>query len=392
MADAIVGGDAAACKNPKTPESLKTTVSSAMVVRRLPCLIDLPALTPDAQLKIFAIIDKSGSATMADLVAALDKSEAPAGLIVDLAAMGILEIDASRFLDGGSLVRRAPTHIAQASPEEPPNGRRNGQLKTEPDFETLPSMRMGYVPSICFVEWNERGNLQYNPAVNGAGVYLGIFEDGIHVGMSAQLHGRLRNGKHVLRNGMPPHTLVVITDVAGRLGAQSAKVLERLMALAVIDREDRALANSEVPKGAQLSRGDFVAVERLAEAAIAEISRLGLAFAENPPPVAGPQVGAQYRLDACGVKALATQTETGFVVHEGSQVRLDVARSAGPGPVKLRHDLLTSGGIVRRKGHFILLEDLVFPTANGATAFVLGSRHHPGIWTAVPIDPAPPRA
>ena len=394
MADAILGGDDAARKNPNPPNSLKTTVSSSTMARRLPCLIDLPALTPDAQLRIFATIDQTGSATMADLVAALDKTEAPVGLIVDLAAMGILEIDASRFLDGASLVRRAPTHIAQTSPEDSPKAVNKGYLKTEPPpevFAFVKSVRR-YEASICFVEWRERGQLQYNPAVNGPGVYLGIFEDGIHVGMSAQLHGRLRNGKHVLRNGSPPHTLVVITDAAGRLDVQSAKVLERLLAQAVIDRDGRELANSELPQGDQLSRGDFLAVEQLAEAAIADIAGLGLALADDEPAAVAPRVGTHYRLDACGVKALATQTETGFVVHEGSQVRLDVARSAGPGPVKRRHDLLSNGGIVRRKGHFILLEDLVFSTANGATAFVLGSRHHPGIWTAVPPDPAPPRA
>src|SRR5690606_14742719 len=130
-----------------------------------PCLIDLPALTPDAQLKIFATIDKTGGATMADLVAALDQTAAPAGLIVDLAAMGILEIDATRFLDGASLVRRAPTHIAQASLEVPPKAGK-GQLKTEPPDEVFAFMKSGnrYEPSICFVEWEERGNLQYNPA------------------------------------------------------------------------------------------------------------------------------------------------------------------------------------------------------------------------------------
>ncbi len=387
---------AAAKPHARTPRALKP--SRPQFRRRrwragLPCLIDLPALTPDAQLKIFATIDESGSATMADLVAALDKTEAPAGLIVDLAAMGILEIDATRFLDGASLVRRAPTHIAQVSSDEPPKAGQKGQLKTEPPPEVFAFMRSGdrYEPSICFVEWDERGSLQYNPAVNGAGVYLGVFDDVIHVGKSKQLHGRVRNGKHVFHNGKPPRLLVVVTDAAGQLGDVEALALERRMALAVIGRDHRDLANDQVPTGHQLPSSAYQAVDRLAEKSIAAIAELGLAFTRPPAPANEPPAGMQFRLDACGIKAAATQTEDGFVVHRGSQVRLEVAPSAGAGPVKRRHDLLSSGVMVRRSGHFVLLEDLVFSTANGATAFVLGSRHHPGIWTAMPLDPPPPR-
>jgi hypothetical protein len=393
MANAIVSGDDAARKNHTTPNSLQTTVSLPTIVRRLPCLIDLPALTPDAQLKVFALIDKTGSATMAELVAALETIEAPAGLIVDMAVIGVLEIDARRFLDGASLVRRAPTHIAQVSAEEPPKSGGKGKSALEQHSEVVACPRPGdrYEPSIFFVEWDERGSLKYNPAVNGAGVYLGIFDAAIHVGKSKQLHGRLRNGKHVFHNGEPPRLLVVVTDAAGQLGDVEALALERRMALAVISRDHRELAN-EMPKGHQLPRSAFEAVDRLAEKAVAAIAELGLAFEHNQVPALVPQAGMQFRLDACGVKAMATQTADGFVVHEGSQVRLDVAPSAGPGPLKRRHDLLSKGAMVRRNGHFVLLEDLVFSTASGATSFVLGSRHHPGIWTALPPDPTPPRA
>ncbi|WP_395815061.1 hypothetical protein [Devosia sp.] len=397
MADAIVSGDDAARKNPTTPNSLQTTVSLPAIVRRLPCLIDLRALTPDTQVKIFALIDKTGSATMAELVAALETIEAPAGLIVDMAVMGVLEIEARRFLDGSSLVRRAPTPVVQApveqaSPELPAKSDGVGECTLAPhaavaDFYVPVDL---YEPSIYFVEWDGRGALKYNPSVNGAGVYLGIFEEVIHVGKSKQLDGRLRNGKHVLYNGKPPRLLVVITDAGGQLGDVEALALERRMALAVVNRDHRGLAN-EMPNGHQLPRSAYEAIDRLAEKAVAAIAELGLAFTNNQVPALVPQTGMQFRLDACGVKATATQTAEGFVVHEGSQVRLDVAPSAGSGPLKRRHDLLSKGAIVRRSGHFVLLEDLVFSTASGATSFVLGSRHHPGIWTAMPPDPAPPR-
>lgn len=116
MAKPIDSGRVAACK---TNDTLATTVSSGTLAHRLPFLIDLPALTPDVQVKIFDLIDQSGSATMAELLAALPNTEAPAGLIVDLAGMGVLEIDASRFLDGSSLVRRAPTRSEKATAEKP---------------------------------------------------------------------------------------------------------------------------------------------------------------------------------------------------------------------------------------------------------------------------------
>lgn len=396
MAKPIDSGRVAACK---TNDTLATTVSSGTLAHRLPFLIDLPALTPDVQVKIFDLIDQSGSATMAELLAALPNTEAPAGLIVDLAGMGVLEIDASRFLDGSSLVRRAPTHIEKATAEKPVKGNRRGTTHGKGKYPLEPHSEVAaspvsddrYEPSIFFVEWDERGSLQYNPAVNGAGVYLGIFDDAIYVGMSKQLHGRLRNGKHVFHNGGPPHLLVVITDAAGQLGDIEVLALERRMALAVVNRDHRELANEQVPNGHQLPRSAYEAIDRLAEKAVAAIAELGLAFTNNQVPALVPQTGMQFRLDACGVKATATQTADGFVVHEGSQVRLDVAPSAGSGPLKRRHDLLSKGAIVRRSGHFVLLEDLVFSTASGATSFVLGSRHHPGIWTAMPPDPAPPR-
>jgi hypothetical protein len=396
MAKPIDSGRVAACK---TNDTLATTVSSGTLVHRLPFLIDLPALSPDVQVKIFDLIDQTGSATMAELLAALPNTEAPAGLIVDLAGMGVLEIDASRFLDGSSLVRRAPTHSEKATAEKPVKGNRRGtthgkgKRSLEPHSEVVafPVSDDRYEPSIFFVEWDERGSLQYNPAVNGAGVYLGIFDDAIHVGKSKQLHGRLRNGKHVFYNGEPPRLLVVVTDAAGQLGDVEALALERRMALAVVNRDQRELAN-EMPKGHQLPRSAFEAVDSLAERAVADIAELGLAFGHDQVPALVPQAGMQFRLDACGVKATATQTADGFVVHQGSQVRLDVARSAGSGPLKRRHDLLSKGAMARQSGHFVLLEDLVFSTVSGATCFVLGSRHHPGIWTALPLDLAPPRA
>lgn len=388
MAKAIDSGRVAACK---TNDTLATTVSSGALVHRLPCLIDLPALTPDTQLKIFELIDETGSAAMAELVAALATTEAPAGLIVDLARMGVLEIDAGRFLDGASLVRRAPAPIATAPTDELPKtgGKSRRKSATKSEVVTLEGHR--YEPSVFFTTWEQRGTLQYNPKIHGAGVYFGIFEDAIHVGMSAQLFGRLRNGKHVLHNGLPPHALVVVTDAAGRLGPVEALALERRMAMAVEGRDRRPLANAELPKGRHVPPAVSEAIDRLVEAAVARIADMGLAFTPEAAPRIAPQEGTRYRLNACGIRATAAQTAAGFVVEAGSAIRLEVAPSAGSGPMRRRHELLRTGVLLPRKDHFVLCEDLAFTTASGATAFVLGSRHHPGIWTALPPDPAPPR-
>jgi hypothetical protein len=98
-----------------------------------------------------------------------------------------------------------------------------------------------------------------------------------------------------------------------------------------------------------------------------------------------------YRLDACGVEARARVDEDSWTVLAGSAIRGEVMPSAHPSARRRRIELLHSGGLVQKEGHYVLTQDLSFGSATGAAHFVVGSKTRADIWSAVRTSRRPTR-
>jgi hypothetical protein len=400
MAGAILGEDKLACKTQSTVPFNETLPERWFDI---PGLVDVSLVDEDAQIAILGLIDETGSARLADLIALLPDHPKPGKAVLHLVHLGILSIE-DGLVDGNSLLRRRTMlQVPKAQGSAGPEGQGGAPARGTGKLQRLAVVRPQ--PEIFFANWSDRAAFKGETALTQRGCYLALYLREAYVGRSDRLIDRLLASKHLLAHGIPDLVIAVV-DRNNILTPAQIRLAERLLARQVQRHGVLKLANDELPVGEHLPFSEFAPVDRFVRETVRALSEGGLAFmskgapllemeARDPeiepcdrPETLEPEEARHYALHACGVHATALARDGNWTVLTGSQVRTDIMPSAGSGIAQQRRELLLDGILVQNGDHLLLTQDVSFTTASGAARFVVGSRHKPEIWQALP-QPAP---
>lgn len=391
MAEAILGEHALACKTP-SPSIAINAAALPQHWYELPGLLDDPLIEADDQVGVLGLIEKAGSATLDQLMAALPGHPSPAKAVLQFVRHGLLAIDEG-IVTGSSILRRRNAPLPQtmasgggnngAPPQDPGKLRRLAPLRPQPE--------------IFCVNWTDRALFRKEPMLAQRGVYLALYMSQAYSGASEEVVARLVASNHLLQFGFPD-LVVAAVDRNNILSAAQVRVAERLLARAVQKDGQLKLCNRVLPAGDQVSLTEYSQTERFVRELVAVLRDARIAFHQprgNTPAFGEPdpqlpieglaQHGPELvALQSCGVHATARVEGGQYVVLAGSQVRRDITPSAGSGVAQQRQELTHDGTIVPHGDNLLLTRDVAFDTASGAARFVVGSRHKPEIWRPLP--------
>jgi hypothetical protein len=398
MAEAILGGNTLARK----PSRRSFNTSRTVAALTLPGLVQHPLVSPDDQVRILHVIKQSGTASLEEIIAALPGHPAPASAALALVQAGILEI--SEGLIDGDIQLTRPGFTPQAQQEitsEPPE-----PLKPSRTGTTMAMVRIepdDWQPLIFAVAGERRSALKHEEALQQPGVYIGIRDRDVYVGMGEQVGVRV--GKSVrLATPRPVDRIICIVDRSKRLGVKEARVLERLIAQAVQRNSGRRIEQS-LPDGDGVSPEEYDSLRLFALRACLALRQSGELFAQlpaaslfSPPAERRPfqPVGQDARLftmDAHGLRAHLAQEGDHWRLLPGSEVQVDVLPSAHSSARMKRAELLHSGGLRQTGGVLTLTQDMFFGSASSASHFVTGGKTRVDIWKPVkhPFEQRGPR-
>lgn len=216
-----------------------------------------------------------------------------------------------------------------------------------------------------------------------------------YVGQSGvSVASRLRDPK--FRLFARPARVVTVTDDQGPLSPAQARVVERILHLALLASGIHILG--DIPVGAVVTDAEYGMLRHFCGGAIRQMQEAHLAFGSLPPrlalagPVTEPGVvldtvpgGMTFRLTTRHATADLVETSNAFVLVSGSSIRdpghLPETRSIGV----LRQELVYAGILLRDgSGRFVVTKPLRFTSASAATRFVTGATAGtPGSWKAV---------
>lgn len=412
MAEAILGSNAPLRKSQSPLLNMSTADTLA-----LPGLVQHPLLCPDTQLTLLAEVDKTGSANLAALVAALPSHPRPATAALALVAAGVLAIEPG-LIDAGSRLRRAKSDTVSATtrsqasttnavtesridlvPSHPDNATSKGEIRTLRSTKALPGY---HDPQIFFASGARRALLGRQPQLRQPGIYLGTLAPWANVGTGSDVGKRVSKGAHLSMLGADD-TIFAVIDRNDRLAVGDARVAERLLAQAVEAQGEFKLRNM-MPKGEAVDSATYgrifafvsEAIQMLREARLAFTSGAGIALFDGEPVEAtlDPQEdadvpGQSYELRSCGLLARAVNRNGEWIVLKGSEIRVEVQPSAHGSASQRRAELLHSGGLVSEGDRYRLTQDLRFGSATGAGHFVVGCKIRPDIWRLSANDEPP---
>lgn len=363
----------------------------------------------DVQIAILATVDETGSAALEDIVSALAGHPKPAGAAFAMVAAGILKIEGGVVDANTRLGRALPIDVDDDDDETPDDapflpdgGSDDGCSQTASTGKVRQiSVVVPYAPAIFCIPGHERGRLRTEPLLGSTGIYAAFWGNEIYVGASKKICDRLTKGQHLMLP-RPADRIIAVVDRSGQLSWDGAQVAERLLHRQLIAAGELEARNDE-PSGGQVDEAENELVHDFVEIVMQALRREGLASPVTPESRTRPanrvalsenalfaskverqvcQAGL-YRLDACGVKAQARVVDNSWTILAGSAIRSDVMPSAHPSARQRRIEMLHSGALVKKGSNYMLTQDLSFGSATGAGHFVLGSKTHADIWSAV---------
>lgn len=401
-----------------TTSSIATAVASKSLSHsasmELPSLVDgliqHALVSASVQVRILAIIDETGSATVGDVVADLADHPDPVGAIVVMLNLRILVADLrGGVLDANTVIRRAPPEPSPAEPDgagpdglpSPPTtssaGRGDGNC-----LERLATTSLS--PSVIVGSGAGRTEFARQPELQRPAVYGLLSPTGVYIGRSTKAHRRVAWGQQPIGD---LEAIFVITDANDTLTGEDAAVCERILWSRAAALGDRPVVNG-VPDAADVRPERYAELELFVAKACLALRTAGVLFTKGSARnlIAGPRsepgrVGALRPFNhppegevfemqfSGGLVALAAhQPDGSWLLLRGSDVRIDTVASATASAGYLRAAWLHSGLLeVSADGRSLVVKrDLVFDTASAAAHFCTGSKGR-GRAGWQPIDP-----
>ncbi len=378
-------------------------------------LVHHALVSPSVQVQILSVVDATGSASVGEIIAELPGHPDPVGAIMVMVRLNILLVEVLGTLDASTVVRRADPEPdpadAVASPPDLPGG-----VGAMPAAAATPAMSSA-VPSVLKPLDTERfiAEVVTGPgasrrdfarmeALRRPGIYGLMNATSIYIGMGSDVGARVAGGQQPIENIT---SIFVITDGRGKLTATDAEAAERMLWSRAAACPGRTLVNG-VPDGASVDAERWSELDAFVGQACLALRHHGLLFTSGIARnvLAGPRaepgrVGPLRPLDAIpkgevmelgfgdGLVALAVrQSETSWVLLQGSEVRADVVLSANASVKYLRSAWLHSGLLDASPNgrSYTVKRDLSFRSGSAVAQFCTGSKGK-GLANWRPIDP-----
>jgi len=149
--------------------------------------------------------------------------------------------------------------------------------------------------------------------------------------------------------------------------------------------EWKSIANAKAANRYKLENGDSGSEPFVTEAILAEVEEIfetgslllqSLAYPIFEPLISKDpkSVAETWHLSRRGVKATATFTDEGLVVHKGSRCSKDLTKSALGAPFVKRREKMIADGILKDSGQgLVFTEDYQFKSPSGAASVIMGA-------------------
>jgi hypothetical protein len=391
------------------PRAAFKSISSSNLTHNL--FVQHPALSMSDQVQILSIVDATGTASIADIVAELPGHTDPVAAIFALVESGILKVVSNDSLCDANLIVARSAADSSSCPEQdhapvdatPPNGddatesdRKGG---ADPATASFTSNVLPLDPLITFKGTKHLRDLALAPNLKTPGVYIQFRRPNVYVGYGGLVGERAATS--VPKIGGKPTLTAVITSQGRRLSAEEAKILEHMMwCRAAWDRSTKM--EQSPPNGAAVTVEQYEELAIFAAQVSVLLRDLGLLFEGKPTrelnrgPRAEPgRLGKARHWDELpegeikefrfgGLSAQAARQDDGrYLLLKGSQVRLETCPSATATASMLRASFVYSGVLRLSQDGFCydLTHDVYFESATAAALFVSGSKGYgPQAW------------
>ncbi|HWV21448.1 MAG TPA: DUF4357 domain-containing protein [Devosia sp.] len=344
------------------------------------------------QVTILGILDESGSASVGDVMAALDGHIDPAGAVQALIAAGIITADLRHgVLDQHTMLTRTQPSDPDGGPTpSAPGGVLPG---SGPLPDTVAAVSMSRLqPSVLVSPGSERRSLGRLSLLQRPGVYILLSKTEAYVGMGSEVGRRVANGAQPITD---IDSIIIITDANDGLSETDALVLERIIHGRVAAAREVRLING-TPDGAAISPERYEELNLFAGMACHDLWREGHLFVNICPRMvlAGPRAEAGRMAPlrplhempggqvmeltfGQGHMALACRrADDDWLLLRGSDIRLDSVSSANASVSYLRAAWRHSG--ILEPAHdgrsYVLTRDMVFASGSAAAQFVVGAK------------------
>jgi len=368
-------------------------------------LVQHDLVSPTDQVLILATIDETGSASVGDIMVALDGHADPAGAIQVLISAGIVEADIpSGVLDQHTML----TRMAPSDPDDDPTPSAPGGVLPitgglPDDSVSLCVSRMH--PSVVVSPGSGRRALGRAPTLQRPGVYILLSGAQAYVGMGSEVGRRVATGTQPIAD---IDAIITITDAHDGLSEADALVFERIIHGRLSAAREVTLVNG-TPDGAPVPTERYEELNLLAAMACHALAREGHLFVTLSPRMvlAGPRAeeGRLAPLRAFneapdgevmeltfgkGHIALACRrAHDEWVLLRGSDIRLDSVASATASASYLRAAWYNAGilELAHDGTSYVLTRDMFFSSASAAMHFTVGSKGQGrGGWQPIDTD------
>lgn len=257
-------------------------------------------------------------------------------------------------------------------------------------------------PIVKTADADALGSFIRHGGVDRPGVYVAFWMSVVgttaYVGQSGvSVASRLRDPKFRLFGR--PARVVTVTDDRGSLSPAQARIVERILHLALLASGIHILG--DIPVGAVVTDAEYGMLRHFCAGAIRQMQEAHLAFNSLPQrlalagPVTEPGIvldvapeGTTFRLETRVFAADLVETPNAFVVLPGSTIR-DPGYAPETRSIGVLRQELTHAGILKREGSESLLvtKPLRLATASAATRLVTGATAGiPGLWKSIDED------
>lgn len=358
------------------------------------------------QTGILRIVEETGSASLGEIIESLGDHPDPAGAVLVLVDLGILVIAYKDVIDQHAVLRRA---VASPAPETKVTSQALWQAAAPATDAALPAgietvTISPFAPALVVAAGDARRGLGKIEALNRPGIYALVGERQIYVGASSSVGTRVASGQQPIGD---IQSIIVITDANNALTEEDARAAERMFFTRIQATRAFAVMN-DLPMGAGVDAQRYSEIDGFLGQVCLALRHNGMMFTEGTArnALAGPRNEAgrvaalrpfddvpngerlELSFDDGLVAQVARQSDTRWVLLQGSDIRIDTAASANSS-VRFLRSAWAHGGLLELSGDgrsFVTTRDLVFRSGSGVAQFCVGSKGRTrDSWS--PVDP-----